>query len=86
MFEKQKEDFQFLKGLAIVVGAIGIVLVGVFAPRPEPKPIKFPTMESVGKKVGEKSTRFGKGFVKGVWQEVKPTSKGDNRAEQENTK
>ena len=29
---------------------------------------------------------IGKGFVKGVWQEVKPTSKGVNREGQENTK
>lgn len=76
MFEKQKEDFAFFKGLAIVVGAIGIVLVGVFAPRQPTEPKKPITFESVGKKVGEKSTRFGKGFVKGVWGEVK--SKGSS--------
>lgn len=59
------------KVLFILIVCAGIVLLMVFAPHQKNEPKAPLTMESVGKKVGEKSTRFGKGFVKGVWKEVK---------------
>lgn len=65
-------DYMIFPAIVVCLGiAIGIV-IAIFSvePKPEPKP-KTRRAEEIGKDVGDKTKRFGAGFIDG-WKNAKP--------------
>lgn len=70
LFDLPDDPQAFFAGLFIVAAVIALI-AGALGYHPDPpKPIRLPSAEAVGEKVGEKSTKFGKGFLKGSWDVI----------------
>lgn len=70
LFDLPDDPQAFFAGLFIVALVIALIASALgYHPDP-PKTIRLPSEEVVGEKAGEKSTKFGKGFLKGSWDVI----------------
>lgn len=70
--------FELEQAIALFLLPVIIIAAIAYACGYEPpkrEPIKLPTAQDAGKKVGEIGTDFGIGIVKGSWKKVKDSLK-----------
>jgi len=69
-------EFEQAIGLLLLPAIIiaGIAYACGYEP-PKREPVKVPTAQDIGKKVGETGTDFGIGIVKGSWKKLKDSLK-----------
>lgn len=71
LFDVPDDPQAFFAGVFLLALVVALI-AGMLGYQPEPpKPVKVPSAEAVGEKAGEKSTKFGKGFLKGSWDVIR---------------
>jgi hypothetical protein len=66
----QEPDEAWKVALTALVVVVGVILAGIFYEPPPSKPKPGPTWQGAGEVVGEKTTKFSKGFVRGAWDTI----------------